>query len=252
MTSPFSPDAATGLRWEEVARKKAQGRQNTLPEKVTKSAGQILTSLTSSSPWPWPSWPRAGLAMGRSGGDDLILLDLMLPGLDGFALCSTLRETLDIPILMVTARQEDIDKIKGLGLGADDYITKPFSPSVLVARIKAHLAQYDRLKQAGGVDRNQLQLGSVLLQKDARRVFVDGAEVALKNKEYELLLFLMSNPDIVFSKETLYERIWGYDAMGDNATVVVHINRLREKIEKDPSHPRYIQTVWGAGYRFKP
>ncbi len=193
-----------------------------------------------------------GLAMGRSGGYDLILLDLMLPGLDGFALCSTLRETLDIPILMVTARQEDIDKIKGLGLGADDYITKPFSPSVLVARIKAHLAQYDRLKQAGGVDRNQLQLGSVLLQKDARRVFVDGAEVALKNKENELLLFLLSNPDIVFSKETLYERIWGYDAMGDNATVVVHINRLREKIEKDPSHPRYIQTVWGAGYRFKP
>ena len=149
-----------------------------------------------------------GLAMGRSGGYDLILLDLMLPGLDGFALCSTLRETLDIPILMVTARQEDIDKIKGLGLGADDYITKPFSPSVLVARIKAHLAQYDRLKQAGGVDRNQLQLGSVLLQKDARRVFVDGAEVALKNKEYALLLFLLSNPDIVFSEETLYERIW--------------------------------------------
>lgn len=182
----------------------------------------------------------------------MILLDLMLPGLDGFALCSTLRETLGIPILMVTARQEDIDKIKGLGLGADDYITKPFSPSVLVARIKAHLAQYGRLKQAGGVDRNQLQLGSVLLQKDARRVFVDGAEVALKNKEYELLLFLLSNPDIVFSKETLYERIWGYDAMGDNATVVVHINRLREKIEKDPAHPRYIQTVWGAGYRFKP
>ena len=190
--------------------------------------------------------------MGRSGGYDLILLDLMLPGLDGYALCSTLRETLDIPILMVTARQEDIDKIKGLGMGADDYLAKPFHPMELVARIKAHLAQYDRLKQAGGVDRNQLQLGSVLLQKDARRVFVDGAEVALKNKEYELLLFLLSNPDIVFSKETLYERIWGYDAMGDNATVVVHINRLREKIEKDPSHPRYIQTVWGAGYRFKP
>ena len=193
-----------------------------------------------------------GIAMGRSGHYDLILLDLMLPGVDGFSVCRTLRGTLDIPILMVTARQEDIDKIKGLGMGADDYITKPFSPSVLVARIKAHLAQYDRLKQAGGVDRNQLQLGSVLLQKDARRVFVDGAEVALKNKEYELLLFLLSNPDIVFSKETLYERIWGYDAMGDNATVVVHINRLREKIEKDPSHPRYIQTVWGAGYRFKP
>lgn len=183
---------------------------------------------------------------------DLILLDVMMPGLDGIRTTAKLRESCNVPIILLTAKSEDSDKILGLNIGADDYITKPFSPSVLVARIKAHLAQYDRLKQAGGVDRNQLQLGSVLLQKDARRVFVDGAEVALKNKEYELLLFLLSNPDIVFSEETLYERIWGYDAMGDNATVVVHINRLREKIEKDPSHPRYIQTVWGAGYRFKP
>ena len=130
---------------------------------------------------------------------------------------------------MVTARQEDIDKIKGLGMGADDYITKPFSPNVLVARIKANLAQYDRLKQTGRPDRAQIQMGNILLQEDARRVFVNGEEVELKNKEYEILLFLMSNADIVFSKETLYERIWGYDALGDNATVAVHINRLREK-----------------------
>ena len=175
-----------------------------------------------------------GIRMGQTGQYDLILLDLMLPGMDGFAVCRRLRESLDIPILMVTARQEDIDKIKGLGMGADDYITKPFSPNVLVARIKANLAQYDRLKGAGG------------------GVFVDGKEIELKNKEYELLLFLMLNADIVFSKETLYERILGYDAMGDNATVAVHINRLRDKIEKTPSEPRYIQTVWGAGYRFKP
>ena len=134
----------------------------------------------------------------------------------------------------------------------DDYITKPFSPNVLVARIKANLAQYDRLKGAGGGNRSQIQLGSILLQQDSRRVFVDGKEIELKNKEYELLLFLMLNADIVFSKETLYERILGYDAMGDNATVAVHINRLRDKIEKTPSEPRYIQTVWGAGYRFKP
>lgn len=193
-----------------------------------------------------------GVAMGRSGRYDLILLDLMLPGIDGFSICRTLRETLDIPILMVTARQEDIDKIKGLGMGADDYITKPFSPNVLVARIKANLAQYDRLKNAGGPARPQIQMGTITLYTDSRRVFVEGEEVALKNKEYELLLFLMSNADIVFSKETLYERIWGYDALGDNATVAVHINRLREKIEKIPSQPRHIQTVWGAGYRFKP
>lgn len=194
-----------------------------------------------------------GLALALQEAPDLILLDLMLPKMNGFEVCKRLRDQgRSTPVIIITAREAEKDKILGLDLGADDYITKPFSPSVLVARIKAHLAQYDRLKQAGGVDRNQLQLGSVLLQKDARRVFVDGAEVALKNKEYELLLFLLSNPDIVFSEETLYERIWGYDAMGDNATEVVHINRLREKIEKDPSHPRYIQTVWGVGYRFKP
>lgn len=193
-----------------------------------------------------------GIAMGRTGNYDLILLDLMLPGVDGFTVCRKLRETLDIPILMVTARQEDIDKIKGLGLGADDYITKPFSPNVLVARIKANLAQYDRLKHTSEQDRSQIQMGSILLLRDSRRVFVDGVEVELKNREYELLLFLMLNADVVFSKEALYERIWGYDAMGDNATVAVHINRLREKIEPIPSEPRYIQTVWGAGYRFKP
>lgn len=123
---------------------------------------------------------------------------------------------------------------------------------MLVARIKANLSQYGRLKQTDRRRQPQIRIGSILLQQDARRVFVDGREIALKNKEYELLLFLMLNVDIVFSKEALYERIWGYDAMGDSATVAVHINRLREKIEQDPSSPRYIQTVWGTGYRFKP
>ena len=192
-----------------------------------------------------------GLALGRTGKYDLILLDLMLPGLDGFSVCHALRKALDIPILMVTTRQEDIDKIRGLGMGADDCITKPFSPSVLVARIKANLAQYGRLK-GGRVERAQIQMGEIRIQEDSRRVFVEDREVTLKNKEYELLLFLMSNPDIVFSKEALYERIWGCDALGGNATVAVHINRLREKTEKTPSEPRHIQTVWGAGYRFRP
>ncbi|MDD2992134.1 MAG: response regulator transcription factor [Pygmaiobacter sp.] len=192
-----------------------------------------------------------GLARGESGGFDLILLDLMLPGMDGFAVCRALRKTLTIPILMVTARQEDIDKIRGLGLGADDYIEKPFSPSVLVARVKAHLAMAARLAQtAKATKQATISIGGVCIHTDTHRVTVDGNEVELKNKEYELLLFLMENVDIVFSRETLYEKIWGMDAMGDNATVVVHINRLREKIEADPAKPRYIQTVWGAGYRF--
>lgn len=191
-----------------------------------------------------------GLEKALNGGFALILLDLMLPGIDGFTVCRKLREELDIPILMITARREDIDKIRGLGLGADDYIEKPFSPSVLVARVKAHLAQYDRLKQTGK-SKSEIRIGAIRINTDTHRVYVNDEEKELKNKEYELLLFLMINTDIVFSRETLYEKIWGMDAMGDNATVAVHINRLREKIEADPANPRYIQTVWGAGYRFK-
>ena len=174
----------------------------------------------------------SGLARGRSGAFDLILLDLMLPGMDGFSLCRRLREETDIPILMVTARREDIDKIRGLGLGADDYIEKPFSPSVLVARVRAHLVRYERLTGGQQRAKPELQVGGVRLNTETRRVFVDGREVELKNREYELLLFLMQNPEVVFSRETLYERIWGMDAMGDNATVAVHIpgvlNHLRE------------------------
>lgn len=190
-----------------------------------------------------------GLERGLSGEHSLILLDLMLPGRDGFAICRALREQIDVPILMVTARQEDIDKIRGLGLGADDYIEKPFSPSVLVARVKAHLARYRRLT---GSERTsgEIQIGGIRLNEETHRVYVDGREVELTNKEYELLLFFMLNVDVVFSREQLYERIWGWDAMGDSATVAVHINRLRKKIEQDPANPRYIVSVWGAGYRF--
>lgn len=190
-----------------------------------------------------------GLERGLSGEHSLILLDLMLPGMDGFAICRALREQIDVPILMVTARQEDINKIRGLGLGADDYIEKPFSPSVLVARVKAHLTRYRRLT---GSERTsgEIQIGGIRLNEETHRVYVDGREVELTNKEYELLLFFMLNVDVVFSREQLYERIWGWDAMGDSATVAVHINRLRKKIEQDPANPRYIVSVWGAGYRF--
>ena len=192
----------------------------------------------------------AGLALGLGGGFDLILLDLMLPGVDGFTVCRRLREKIDTPILIVTARREDVDKIRGLGLGADDYIEKPFSPSVLVARVKAHLARYERLA-SGRRQTSEIQIGGLSLHTGTRRLYVEGREVELKNKEYELLLFFMLHVDIVFSREKLYEKIWGLEAMGDNATVAVHINRLREKIEPEPARPRYIQTVWGAGYRFR-
>lgn len=191
-----------------------------------------------------------GIERGNSGEYNLILLDLMLPKIDGFEVCKKLREKLDIPILMVTARGEDIDKIRGLGLGADDYIEKPFSPHVLVARVKANLAQYKRVSKEDDKS-SEIIIGDVRLNAKTHRLYVRDREVELKNKEYELLYFMMMNADIIFDKETLYEKVWGMDAMGDNATVAVHVNRLREKMEKDPSNPEYIETVWGAGYRFR-
>lgn len=195
-----------------------------------------------------------GLEEALSGAYDLILLDLMLPGIDGLEICKQIRDVLDIPILMVTAKIEDVDKVMGLGLGADDYIAKPFSPTELVARVKANLAQYARgmARAAEEPESDMIACGELKISLQSRRVYCGDQEVECKNKEYELLSFLMLNPEIVFSRETLYERIWGQDAYGDSRTVSVHINRLREKIEADPAEPKYIQTVWGAGYRFCP
>lgn len=193
-----------------------------------------------------------GLEQALTGQYDLILLDLMLPGMDGYDICRKIRRKIDVPILMVTAKIEDVDKVRGLGLGADDYISKPFSPTELVARVKANLAQYERLKSNDASNKSdEIHIGCVSLNQLTHRVFVNGDEIELKNKEYELLLFLMTNPDIVFSKEHIYERLWGMDAFGDLKTVAVHVNRLRDKIEADPQNPVHIQTVWGAGYRFK-
>ena len=179
---------------------------------------------------------------------DLILLDVMLPGVDGFTICKQVRAEKDIPILLVTARGEDVDKIRGLGFGADDYIEKPFSPSVLVARVKAHLAQYARLKP-DAAQPQVITAGPLTADPATRRVTKNGVEIPLKNREYELLLFLMRHPEQVFSREDLYEMIWGLESMGDNITVAVHINRLREKLEADPANPQLLQTVWGVGYR---
>lgn len=181
---------------------------------------------------------------------DLVLLDIMLPGLDGFQVCRQIREKRNIPILLVSARQEDVDKIRGLGLGADDYIVKPFSPGELVARVKAHLQRYQQL--TGQHTGNPLlQRGDLSIDREVHRVYLKGEEVPMPNKEFSLLLFLAENPGVVFSKETLFERIWGEDSLGDTATVSVHVNRIREKIESSSTKPEYIETVWGVGYRFR-
>ncbi len=194
-----------------------------------------------------------GLRLAESGTYDLLILDVMLPGMSGFEICRQVRRTQNIPILLVTAKQEDVDKIRGLGLGADDYVVKPFNPAELVARVKAHISIHERLLgEAGsqGEKLDEITVGDLTVSVPYRIVTVKGKEVPLKNKEFELLAFLSGHPGLVFSKDTLFDRIWGMDANGDTATVTVHINRIREKIETDPSHPEYIQTVWGAGYRF--
>lgn len=193
----------------------------------------------------------AGLTEALTGEYDLILLDIMLPGMDGFQIVRKLRDKIDIPIMMVTARRSDIDKIRGLGFGADDYIEKPFSPGVLVARVKPQLAQYERLKGTGE-RRKKISIGGITLEPDTHRIFVKGMEKVLPNKEFQLLEFLMVHADVVFSRESLYTRIWGMDSLGNTSTVPVHINRLREAVEEDPSNPKHILTIWGVGYKFKP
>ncbi len=182
---------------------------------------------------------------------DLLILDLMLPEVDGFEICKRVREKKDIPVLMVSAKKEDIDKIRGLGMGADDYITKPFSPSELVARVKAHLARYERLI-GNAVKANEIiEIRGLKIDKTARRVYVNGEEKAFTTKEFDLLTFLAENPNHVFKKEELFNEIWDMESLGDIATVTVHIKKIREKIELNTSKPQYIETIWGVGYRFK-
>ena len=192
-----------------------------------------------------------GLERGLSGEHSLILLDLMLPGMDGFAICRALREQIDVPILMVTARQEDIDKIRGLGLGADDYMTKPFSPSELVARVKAHMERYNRLVGSSAVKNDIIEIRGIKIDKTARRIWVNGEEKTFTTKEFDLLTFLAENPNRVFTKAELFRQIWDMESVGDIATVTVHIKKIREKIEFNTAKPQYIETIWGVGYRFK-
>lgn len=184
---------------------------------------------------------------------DLVILDIMLPKMGGFEILKSIEENKDMPVLLVSAKKDEIDKIKGFSLGADDYITKPFSPGELVARCKSHIQNYERLKNKFDIKgkNNTIMIRGLRIEKDSRRVFVNDNEVNLPQKEFELLLYLSENPNKVFNREELFEKIWGLDSMGDNATVTVHIGRIREKIESDPSNPQYIETVWGAGYRMR-
>ena len=192
-----------------------------------------------------------GLDKALKNDFDLIILDLMLPGIDGFEICRRIREQKNIPVLMVSAKKEDIDKIRGLGMGADDYITKPFSPSELVARVKAHLARYERLIGSAVKTNDVIEIRGLKIDKTARRVFVNGEEKAFTTKEFDLLTFLAENPNHVFKKEELFNKIWDMESLGDIATVTVHIKKIREKIEFNTSKPQYIETIWGVGYRFK-
>lgn len=192
-----------------------------------------------------------GLQNALTGDYDLFILDLMLPGMDGFEICRKIREEKNTPIIMVSAKKDDIDKIRGLGFGADDYMTKPFSPSELVARVKAHLAQYERLMASRTPKNHVVEIRGLKIDTTARRVWVNGEEKQFTTKEFDLLTFLAENPNHVFSKEELFRKIWNMETIGDIATVTVHIKKIREKIEFDTAKPQYIETIWGVGYRFR-
>ena len=192
-----------------------------------------------------------GLNEALKGDYDLYILDLMLPGMDGFEICRRIRDEKNTPIIMVSAKKDDIDKIRGLGFSADDYMTKPFSPSELVARVKAHLAQYDRLMSSRVPKNHVIKIRGLKIDTTARRVWVNDVETQFTTKEFDLLTFLAENPNHVFSKEELFRKIWNMESIGDIATVTVHIKKIREKIEFDTAKPQYIETIWGVGYRFK-
>lgn len=194
---------------------------------------------------------RSGLNRALNEEFDLFILDLMLPEVDGFEICRQIREKKNAPILMVSAKKDDIDKIRGLGLGADDYVTKPFSPSELVARVKAHLARYERLIGSNVPENDIVEIRGIRIDKTARRVWVNGEEKQFTTKEFDLLTFLAEHPNHVFTKEELFREIWDMESIGDIATVTVHIKKIREKIELNTTKPQYIETIWGVGYRFK-
>lgn len=193
---------------------------------------------------------KEGLSLALSEAFDVVIVDLMLPEISGFEIVKTIRKTLEIPIIVVSAKTEDIDKIRALNFGADDYMTKPFSPAELAARIKSHINRFERLQGKSTLS-DSICCRGLEINTSSHRVFVNGKEVFLTSKEYEILVLFASNPNIVFSKEHIFTKIWQDEFCIDTATVPVHIQKIRKKIEKDPSNPEYIETLWGTGYRFK-
>lgn len=190
-----------------------------------------------------------GLKEAMTKAYQLIIIDIMLPSVNGYDILMMIRDKLNIPFIVVSARSDDMDKIKGIELGADDYMTKPFNPNELVARVKNQLARYNRLLNVNKII-GEIEFNGVLINEESRRVFVNSEEVIMTTTEFDILLFFMKNPDIVHSKQTIFERVWGEDEYGDIGTVPVYVQKIRKKIEKDYTHPKIIETVWGVGYRF--
>ena len=210
---------------------------------ILKDAGfeTVLTAMT----------VKEAILTAKEETPDLIVLDVMLPDGDGFSLMQHFRTFTNVPIIFLTAKDEAADKLSGLGLGADDYMTKPFSPSELVARVKAHMERYNRLVGSVAVKNDIIEIRGIKIDKTARRIWVNGEEKTFTTKEFDLLTFLAENPNRVFTKAELFRQIWDMESVGDIATVTVHIKKIREKIEFNTAKPQYIETIWGVGYRFK-
>ena len=192
-----------------------------------------------------------GLKRGMEEDFDLLILDLMLPGVDGFEICKKIREVKNTPIIMVSAKKDDIDKIRGLGLGADDYITKPFNPVEVIARVRSQLRRYMQLGGGSPKKEDGYTVGGIELNDKTKQVLAEGNEVSLTPTEFEILKLLMKNAGAVLSPKEIYENVWGGDAFGAESTVAVHIRHLREKIEINPSEPKYLKVVWAHGYKLE-
>lgn len=193
----------------------------------------------------------AGLKKALSEDFQMVLLEVQLTGVDGYEVCKKIKESKNIPVMFISSKTEEISIIKGLGVGADDYMCKPFSPGEMIARVKAHINCYARLLEVSEHKNDIMEIGNLKIDKTSRRVFQNKKEKNFTTKEFDLLCYLAEHPNKVFSKEQLFQEIWDMDCVGDIATVTVHIKKIREKLHENSTKPEHIETVWGVGYRFK-